>query len=106
MTDLIARLEAATEGNRELDVEIHQLRGFITDTPAPYTQSIDAALTLIPDGWTVSVMRFSDGEGYVELSDNQGRFLVKGDTEIYQEAATPALAICIAALKARETPND
>jgi len=67
MSDLIARLEAATEPSRELDAEICKAVGYVVknhrgygvyyepvkgeswqDVPL-YTSSIDAALSLAPD---------------------------------------------------------
>lgn len=61
MTDLIKRLEEATEGSRELDVEVAKSIKFFDGTRASYTlnvnliphytTSIDAALTLVPEGW-------------------------------------------------------
>ena len=111
MTDLIERLEAATGPCRELDAAIlTQVMGYrdvygdgtvfdrgndgywyvgehsAPQLPAP-TASIDAALTLCPDqrgpysAWNWAVR-------YV------------------QNAATPALAICIAALRAKGVINE
>lgn len=118
--ELIAALEAATEPSRELDKAIHGFAGFClhprieysgaqSDTgftcttcganswgstgargerlhyaPPNYTASIDAALTLTP------------GErGFVLMgcAAKVGREIAKG--------ATPAIALCIAVLKAR-----
>jgi len=74
-------------------------------SPCPRTTSIDAALTLVPSAheWRCG----NDGE------NNNGWAAVGNDvwdecnTEIASTAATPALALCIAALRARkESPND
>ena len=109
--ELIAALEAATGPDRALDSWIGASVGFdgwtvaewqetvddpvfahssITDVP-PYTASIDAALTLVPEGvlWAVGVDE--DGSGCAELP--RRRLLV--------HALTPAIALCIAALRAR-----
>ena len=131
MKDLITRLEEATEGSRELDAEIHCAitpgrivhpkgeRGYTQDDllhearntrlaqaqfisrsrgPSPhYTTSIDAALTLVPEGcaWGCT---FACGTSKPVASC--------GPWDTYpvsiRNAATPALALCIAALKARE----
>lgn len=116
-TDLIERLKAAETGDWGLDAEIaaaigctkapqsnpyNSLRlmhpnGRTIDLPA-YTTSIDAALTLVPKGWYWGV----DCRGIAHL-DPAGTFPVVMDglpcfTEL--QAATPALAICIAALHA------
>ena len=89
MDDLIARLEAAKEGSRELDIAIFRA---ITDKPRirpPFSTSLDAALTLVPERcpWAV------ESAGVVELGT------VNGPVEGF--AATPALALCIACLRAR-----
>ena len=58
----------------------------------PYTSSIDAALTLVPDGWGWELR----GSGYANLMHPDHR---QCDTEGY--AATPATALVIAALRAK-----
>jgi hypothetical protein len=120
MTDLIERLEAATEGSRELDALIHATtlslgrdywpdeRGRVVEYTglrkilhrAPhYTTSIDAALTLVPEGWGWSVN--DDSEACLTLPGN-GFLSDRGDIELYGRSATPAIALCIAALRARQ----
>jgi len=109
MTDLIARLEAAAEGSRELDVEIQRHRTGHPDDhwyelngkwarnecPPRYTTSLDAALTLVPEGWFVRKL--------AEYEDGWTCTLIKGArNENGASAATPALALCIAALRARQ----
>jgi len=115
-TDLIARLETATEGSRELDAEIVRAvdpDAFFADDgsfesavydcinryPPHYTTSLDAALTLVPEGWGWSVdyanacmLSTLGGDGHVDYLH----------TTYAREAATPALALVIAALKARQ----
>ncbi len=111
LPELIAKLEAATEGSRELDVAIYAF-----DRPVPaveleprhqhnfdlmkaprYTTSIDAALTLVPEGWAYQLnMLFEPNcrqEAIVWTPSNLSP--VSG-------AHTMPLALCIAALKARE----
>ena len=70
--DLIARLEAATGPDRELDaaialtvgLDIGRGRAHSQDSRvSAYTASIDAALTLVPKGWGVVVRRWADGTG-------------------------------------------
>ena len=71
MTDLIERLEAATEGSRELDAEIDERiwrakwgRGKPKDISVLYyTTSIDAALTLVPEGcgWEITTAILVNG---------------------------------------------
>jgi hypothetical protein len=120
--DLIARLEAAPEGSRELDVRAEITRrsflaglgaaaiaaeivrvqshiGFAKFADAEevphYTTSLDAALTLVPEGWRWKVQQLRDGH-YATLmrrARNGGKFIVGPNP--------PALALCIAALRAR-----
>ena len=118
MNDLIAKLEAATEGSRELDTLVAQAVGEPCDLVSfgnpeqkamrPkywYTTSIDAALTLVPDGWTVAVLSQDDAglwhsemrHGYLTSYDK----CVFGNGGSHVKGTTPPLAICIAALKAR-----
>ena len=109
MSDLLARLEAATEGSSMLDNAIYDAlwglprmggdyRGHtVPIPPEPYTTSIDAALTLLPEGWKWSVD--SSGCAWVCPVDADSAYtemIVIGGVTI------PALALCIAALKARE----
>ncbi len=122
MTDhaaLIARLEAVTEESLESFMEARGLDGDIalgqgwkrvgkgwadwidpdgnTNQHVPhYTCSLDAALTLVPEGWRWSL------EG-----PNQHAVAVLGrdppkddDVLVFEIGATPVLSLCIAALKA------
>jgi hypothetical protein len=114
MDALIARLEKTKRPTRKLDVEIGCLvRDFnpaelgIDEigvpgsgwTPDPdewplYTSSIDAALALIPP-WSWRVGNLPSGRGFADLGTQSSLQCVEG--------ATPALALCIAALKARRS---
>lgn len=123
MKELIALLEAATEGLREFDLAIdtlvHNLEwlpyrkgarakwGYVhgTDkvvrydekTTPLYTTSIDAALTLLPKGWVYSIAdRAADGGLAIVAPDILGR-------GISAKAKTVSLALCIAVLRARES---
>ncbi len=96
--ELIESLEKAPRGTRELDASITAtLPGGYTNL---FTQSLEAALTLVPKGvlWTVGINK-DKGTGepfaFAQLSDNG---------KITQEviAATPELALCIAVLKTSE----
>ena len=140
---LIAKLEAATEGSRELDAEIrfhvaddmnrcnfdegsyhgdcdepgcggwlglHDERRsypqrWQDDERLPrYTTSLDAALTLVPvdpkGGWYWRVGHSSLYRGWAHLNRYHPDNCDTGD-ETSGNAATPALALCIAALRAR-----
>ena len=129
MKDLITRLEQATEGSRELDCDIFNIdsRYEITDderrntyngnglygrnvhndmrVEVPhYTESLDKALTLVPEGvrgWQIckSVLGPTVAEFVHDDRDDPGGDWYSVDG-ISGEASTPALALCIAALKA------
>ena len=128
--DLIARLEAATEGSRELDDEImrhlyprHDLRSvhgsliqFNEDPLLPkierrrsdFTRSVDAAMTLAPEGAAADI-HVGPGAIYNEATvwlpvkgeDAQGRRTASFTAVKTLRRNTPPLSLCIAALKAR-----
>ncbi len=116
--DLIARLEAATEGSRELDRLIHNSRKLsagINITAEPYTTSLDAALTLVPEGCAAEI-HVGLGDIYSAATvfvPRRGVDDQKRRTTRYEPHDAPAvkngkasqqpaaLAVCIAALKAR-----
>ena len=125
MTDLITRLETAAEGSRELDAHIHarQLGGEfkhftgggalivvnglqhgVAESVLPhYTTSLDAALTLVPEGWAWMVQSIPyhwqahTADLWIPSQYSKGLEVEK----MRVDAATPALALCIAALRAR-----
>ena len=112
--DLIARLEKATGPAWQLDADIAVGMGWALDESDQlypwanpngdlledcphYTASIDAALTLVPEGWT----RFVDATAPeclidVELFAPGKGPLTKGSHRC------ESIALCIAALKARQ----
>lgn len=116
MKELIERLEKATGPDRVLDVAIFAVvspaYGIMPElipvgrsadmtkevwarqvSPA-YTSSIDAALTLMPEGWTRAVDATDPESGIdVDLFPQAG--MVRGSHH------SEAIATCIAALKAR-----
>ena len=113
MTDLIGRLAAATGPDRELDVEIARACGYSGDfgwfTPPgggrlvrcpKFTASIDAALTLLPEGkmWLFGHLDPEDMRFFATITD--GRVL--GDETWRGFHATPAIALVLAILKARQ----
>lgn len=110
---LVERIEAATGPNCDIDAEIAKLQGFRiveeghplgrrcygkdhrgTAIPA-YTRSIDAAVTLVPEGW---LRIFGDdpdsGKAVAGLYND-------GEDDAKSIAETIPLAICAAALRAR-----
>lgn len=68
MNDLIERIEAATPESaerEELGVAINEaldIASYITDDGDP-TQSIDAALTLVPEGWRFGIEQAGSYDG-------------------------------------------
>lgn len=166
MKELIARLEAATEGSRELDGDIalaiglykvwlskhrywnfegpNDKRGTWPDSGIPeydsrtgkkivltekpdrswvyyigdvpeFTTSIEAALTLVPEGWGWEVgSPYADGEPlgggqpWAQIWKRGANVRIDGLAAVpyapgrsHTNAQTPALALCIAALRAR-----
>lgn len=114
---LIARLEVAERGNRDLDMDIAKalgfrpiatIRGVQIHNPAQpagaswdlpfYTTSIDAALTLLPEGWWLQHLGHNLA-GWGARIETQGISL-PASTHL-PRSTTPALAICIPALRAR-----
>jgi hypothetical protein len=120
--DLIARIEAATGPDRELDDAIadaiytgkHRccIKGLSDEaggmwmftypngsigSSLRFTGSIDAALTLVPEGhqWSLAECAMP-GRYYAELGPRKASVW-----SFDAQAATPALALCAAALKAR-----
>lgn len=132
MEDLIERLTNAAGPSADLDVDIEvavpgrwpkrrsNARYKVVTTyedgrtgvhrPRDYTSDIDAALTLIPDGWQWQISNRAPGShaGRAYLNNreliNVGAGGLTPNAQYRGEevtAATPALALCIAALKAR-----
>lgn len=97
--ELIARLEAAEVGSRELDVCMWEVSDGWQNVHRPpcVTTSLDAALAMaerVLPGCRCIAERDHDGTGWacVRASEDSERFMT--------DAATPALALCIAILRA------
>lgn len=133
-TELIAALEKAVGASRELDRDIaltldmypetirEDLGCYLDDpamtcgggevwAPPAFTSSIDAALTLVPDGWRVQVLSEWDNPTLRSRGPWQAILCEAGQGDGMNgkprcdHAPNPAIALCIAALKARgETP--
>ena len=129
--DLIKRLEAAEEGSRELDMHIAIAAGFkergvpisefldsnraVTSGELTayqvvghwgfphYTTSIDAALTLVPEGWHVASLHEGTygGAWFAAIVPNGWLTSVRA-VQCRTSPSAPALALCIAALKATD----
>ena len=122
MVDLLERLYAATEGSRELSDEVLLALGW-RRKEGPYsqpamwwkppfepstwrerrpncTESVDDALSLVPEGW-----HWTAGNSRTWSGDVQSRASIfRPDIHGYirADAPTPALALCIALIKAHE----
>ena len=124
-SELIARLEAAEGPSRELDLDISYGLGL---PDWLFTGSVDAALTLVPEGpWSGEIIwRFGDLKigGFVELNKANPAWLEPGydysepphahaacvdsysDQEPDPQPRPIPIAICIASLRAREAMED
>lgn len=127
--ELIARLEAASEGSRELDVLIadaigipkrkmqfshrgqprwgwnHDSHGGVDEwfrDPPALSRSLDAAMALVPKGWSWKLIH-EPVDGLYRVVIRHAPALANVAPAFVVSAATPALALVIAALRARET---
>lgn len=105
LAKLISVLQTAKEGSEYLDYSVQRVLFGMTKPVPEYTRSLDAALRLVPEGWTIN--RLS------QLTDCRGGFAGwVGD--IYRAtdavipypscgtAASAPLALCLAAMRARQ----
>lgn len=124
MTDLATRIEQATGPDRELFLEAFYethgsaLQGNIALPYQEYAAAfgrfielidaeayLDAAMSLVPEGRpSKQIGTTDDGVGYAALAGNDMHMMAEDPDEFWVEAtaATPALALCAAALRARE----
>ena len=101
-TNLIARLEAAEGPSRELDYQIQRLVFSPMTGGNPvreFTRSLDAAVSLVPEGMQYCMGCLSDTRVPVRGVSRYHAWVGSMETIF---APTLALALCIAALKARE----
>jgi hypothetical protein len=100
---LIAALEGAAEGSEYLDYSIQRRFGLMKPVP-PYTRSLDAAMALLPEGWSIHrLMRRHDCRGNftawaAELYRASDVIL---EAPAAATGATAPLAIACAALRVR-----
>jgi len=103
MNDLADKIEALEGPSREVDAEIERelAIGCQWTTPARYTASSDAAMTLVPE-WYVAIHKwvYPDHASVAIFGDEDGDNLYRG------RGRTEALALCAAALRARQETND
>lgn len=118
--NLVERCEEATGPDREIDARIHCVlegRVFVKwqghyyecdkgpnyggDEVPRYTASIDTAMTLIPEGMDWRVDTMTGLPGAIVCVPNA--WLSTKTAPMMHRGATPALALCVAALCARIT---
>ncbi|MDB5408152.1 MAG: hypothetical protein JWL84_3064 [Rhodospirillales bacterium] len=102
---LLSALETAAEGSEYLDYAIQRVFGLMKPVPL-YSRSVDAALMLVPNGWSILRLgqrhdchgNFSGWfaelyrarDAVIELPSNSG-------------GATAPLALCAAAMRVRDS---
>ena len=103
LAKLVSTLQSAKEGSEYLDYAIQRLFGTMKPVPL-YSRSLDAALTLVPEGWTIHRLG--------QMSNCQGGFggwigeiYRARDAMIPYPSSAPAasapLEICVAAMRVR-----
>lgn len=123
LLDLASRVEAATGPDRELDALIAPLQGLrVVDEGHPigrmcydsagsslplprYTASFDAAMTLVPEDHAVDLTVWPKRHraSVLPVYEDGDRWLHRGsDPHFTVHAATPALALTAAALRAQQ----
>jgi hypothetical protein len=111
MTDLTKRLEEAEAGSLELDVTIWGATGgWSVAHPPAFTTSLDAALALaervLPEGWTAEI---KTGARPFHRAIIHPKYQMENKQDrcpMGLSKATPALALCIAILKATDTGRE
>ncbi len=112
LAEVLSQLDAAKEGSRELDRLIWLFLGVELEMEQPpfYTTSLDAAASLVPEGydWEIGTYHLKEGEDWPVGSGPAGRVMrsatvgqcLNGDGPRWEgdEKSTPALALCAAAL--------
>lgn len=94
LLELAARCEAATGPDNALERDIRKALGIyhtVSASKSHFTASLDAAMSLVPEGAKVTTQNFG-GPGPMVLVEPNERF---------RSAKTLALALCAAALRAR-----
>jgi hypothetical protein len=101
MLALAERVESLTGPDRGVDRAIwYALQDQMSGDPVHgprFTADLDAAMSLVPEGWTFDLqVRSHFSHAFLEAQEDE-----RGAEVSAQNAATPALALTAAALKAR-----
>ena len=127
LEELATRCEAASGADREMDADILEATGGCAhreteryvcqddsgftclrcgkdtygERVPKFTASLDAAMTLVPEGWAANIIRTAD-----KRFGNANLYWFRGNNHVpakkaHGAAATPALALTAACLKAR-----
>lgn len=111
LADLIGRLESENHANYTMECRIHETLGFPWMNPPPaYTAKIDDALLLVPPDhrWLLDKRPYADGgrpDGYRAQVYRGGHYYATAADMPSAWASRPGLALCIAALKARQSDD-
>lgn len=104
LAKLITVLQSAKEGSEYLDYAVQRVLFGMAKPVPEYSRSIDAAMRLVPDGWTIHrLSQLSDCHGgfggwvgdLYRASDAMIPYPSEGTT------TTASLALCLAALRVR-----
>jgi hypothetical protein len=115
--ELAARVEAATSADRELELEIWRTLNPIHAKIAEdmgkvplewlhcYTESLDAAMSLVPEGWRWWKATTGDGTVRTRMfvcnaADDEGRFSASGECICPETSERNAIALTAACLRA------
>ncbi len=71
-------------------------------SPPNWLWSLDAAMTLVPKGWEWLKLLRTDGRNHIAVEDTSNR---EANFGYFSIAATPALALSAAALRAQDATN-
>lgn len=119
LSELAGRAEKAGRGDRDLELAVWRA----TDpsaaaveaegkTPLPwlhcYTTSLDAAMSLVPEGarWSLEKMAGPRSMASVHVDKRGPTEVLESADHFHASAATPALALTAASLRARAMENN
>jgi hypothetical protein len=112
MTDLIKRLEEAKAGSADLDREVHFALGLVKRPRPGFSVNVPVVTTSLDAALALAERLFPGAEVYVGRQEGQW----DADCEpvgcdrsamfVDHKGATPALALCIAILKATDTGRE